>query len=173
MVYVICLLHFQLVIIYLFYYLFYYFTIFIRPHLRLSRNPKVKKILSFKSNFCSQMDTISLPPTVTFKMEECKLYFGGVPPDFDTSEFESLKFGHLLGSLRGITISNPGSNSLLSPLYTQRFQPNPFYGVEPNCERKVWLSIYWSWSLLLRNLRNIVLTTVLAKNKFFIILTSI
>jgi hypothetical protein len=130
----------------------------------------MNRILSFKSNFCSQMDTISLPPTVTFKMEECKLYFGGVPPDFDTSEFESLKFGHLLGSLRGITISNPGSNSLLSPLYTQRFQPNPFYGVEPNCERKVWLSIYWSWSLLLRNLRNIVLTTVLAKNKIFIIL---
>ncbi len=26
------------------------------------------------------MDTIALPPTVTFKMEECKLYFGGVPP---------------------------------------------------------------------------------------------
>ena len=26
------------------------------------------------------MDTIVLPGTVTFKMEECKLYFGGVPP---------------------------------------------------------------------------------------------
>ena len=83
------------------------------------------------------MDTIALPPTVTFKMGECKLYFGGVPPDFDTSGFENLRFGNLLGSLRGITVSNPGSNSLLSPLYTQRFQPNPFYGVEPNCERKV------------------------------------
>jgi hypothetical protein len=26
------------------------------------------------------MDTLSLPVTVTFKMEESKLYFGGVPP---------------------------------------------------------------------------------------------
>jgi len=110
------------------------------------------------------MDTISLPVTVTFKMEESKLYFGGVPPgicfviinknvqyqklyflsDFDTSRFENLRFGSFLGSIRGITISNPGSNSLLSPLYTQRFQPNPFYGVEPNCERKVELKIVYS-----------------------------
>ena len=97
------------------------------------------KLLLF---FLLQMDTIALPPTVTFKMGECKLYFGGVPPDFETSDFENLKFGHLLGSLRGITISNPGSNSLLSPLYTQRFQPNPFYGVEQNCERKVASNVF-------------------------------
>ena len=46
--------------------------------------------------FNFQMDTIVLPPTVSFKMEECKLYFGGVPPDFDTRAFENLQFGHLV-----------------------------------------------------------------------------
>jgi hypothetical protein len=53
-----------------------------------------------------------------------RLYFGGVPPDFNHAAFPDLggtgAVGSLLGSMRAITTSNPGSNSLLNPLYTEQ-----------------------------------------------------
>ena len=85
------------------------------------------------------MDTISFPSQVSFQMERCLIYFGGVPPGFDVSSYrnlEGLQKG-FLGNLRSITVSNPGSNSPLNPLYAQRIKPNLFFGVKPNCERKI------------------------------------
>ena len=85
------------------------------------------------------MDTISLPSQVSFRMERCLIYFGGVPPGFDVRPYQNIEGlqNSYLGNLRSITVSNPGSNSPLNPLYAQRMKPNLFYGVEPNCERKV------------------------------------
>ena len=86
------------------------------------------------------MNTIDLPPGVGFNLDPCILYFGGVPPTFhhDTKfQFENFVLGSFLGKIRGITISNPGSNSLLNPLYTQRFSPNPYFGVFPHCKQEV------------------------------------
>ena len=96
-----------------------------------------------------KMDTIDLPPGVGFDLQSCLLYFGGVPPTFhhDTGfALANNEHGSLLGKIRGITIANPGSNSLLNPLYTQRFSPNAYYGVTPNCKRVVsdHLSIHMS-----------------------------
>ena len=85
------------------------------------------------------MDTISLPPQVSFDMEECLIYFGGMPPGFDVRSYrhlENLQSG-FLGNLRSIAVSNPGSNSPLNPLYAQRNKLNLFYGVAASCERKV------------------------------------
>ena len=98
------------------------------------------------------MNTIDLDPSqVTFEVGDCKIYFGGVPPLFNRDvidlafnsdslnqdDDDGLEFGGLLGSLRSITVSNPGANSVLNPLYAERHKHNPFYGVEPNCEVKV------------------------------------
>ena len=85
------------------------------------------------------MDTITLPSQVAFRMERCFIYFGGVPPGFDIRPYQNIEgLQHsYLGNLRSITVSNPGSNSPLNPLYAQRMKPNLFYGVESNCERKV------------------------------------
>ena len=69
-------------------------------------------------------------------MESCAIYFGGVPPGRG-SEYVNFDFGNFLGSMRSLTISNPGSNSILNPLYALRHSYNPYFGIEPNCERKV------------------------------------
>ena len=71
-----------------------------------------------------------------FQMETCAIYFGGVPPGRG-SEYINFDFGNFLGSMRSLTISNPGSNSILNPLYALRHSYNPYFGIEPNCERKV------------------------------------
>ena len=72
-------------------------------------------------------------------METCAIYFGGVPPGRG-SQYINFDFGNFLGSIRSLTISNPGSNSILNPLYALRHSYNPYFGIEPNCERKVCLS---------------------------------
>ena len=90
------------------------------------------------------MDTIALPNGVAFQMEESLMFVGGVPPDYHSDQ--DLSFTHLhrqslgswqsfLGQMRAITMSNPGSNSLLNPLYTQRHKANPYYGVVSRCDR--------------------------------------
>ena len=93
------------------------------------------------------MDTITLPTGVAFQMEDSSLMFvGGVPPNYQAEH--DLSFTHLhlrqkilswqrsfLGQMRAITMSNPGSNSLLNPLYTQRHNANPYYGVVARCDR--------------------------------------
>ena len=56
---------------------------------------------------------------------------------FKSSIFTNLQTRSLLGSLRGITTSNPGSNSLMNPLYTEYGKMNPFYGVIPTCENRI------------------------------------
>jgi hypothetical protein len=59
-----------------------------------------------------------------------RLYFGGVPPDFNMAAFPGLGsllpggVNSLLGSMRAITTSNPGSNRLLNPLYTEQAGPD-------------------------------------------------
>ncbi len=74
-------------------------------------------------------------------MEDCTIYFGGVPPVHDAG-YVNLDFGNsFLGSMRGLTVSNPGSNTILNPLYAQRHVNNPFYGIVPNCERKVDIAV--------------------------------
>jgi hypothetical protein len=55
-----------------------------------------------------------------------------VPPDFNMAAFPGLGSGgslpgsvnSLLGSMRAITTSNPGSNRLLNPLYTEQAGPD-------------------------------------------------
>lgn len=92
------------------------------------------------------MDTIALPTGVAFQMEESLMFVGGVPPDYQSDQ--DLSFTHLhrqslgswqsfLGQMRAITMSNPGSNSLLNPLYTQRHKANPYYGVVSRCDRHI------------------------------------
>ena len=76
-------------------------------------------------------------------MENCAIYFGGVPPGRG-SEYVDFDFGNFLGSLRSLTISNPGSNSILNPLYALPHSYNPYFGIEPNCERKVRIQIRYS-----------------------------
>lgn len=88
------------------------------------------------------MDTIALPESVSFQMNECFMFFGGLPSHYqDKSLAQTLlklrPFNSFLGQMRAITLSNPGSNSLLNPLYTQRYRANPYYAVEPQCERSV------------------------------------
>jgi len=85
-------------------------------------------------------DYVDSLPSLTTKeldLQSSKLYFGGVPPDFDYALFPDLQTRSLLGSLRGITTSNPGSNSLMNPLYTEYRKLNPFYGVIPTCENRI------------------------------------
>ena len=67
------------------------------------------------------VDTLSALTARELSMEDSRLYFGGVPPDFEFGAFAGLTgVGSLLGSMRAITTSNPGSNSLLNPLYTEQ-----------------------------------------------------
>ena len=80
------------------------------------------------------MDTIALPPGFVFQMKDCIMFFGGMPPTYDTVYQRS--WNSFLGQMRAITISNPGSNSLINPLYTQRFNANPYYGVVSDCNRQ-------------------------------------
>ena len=80
-------------------------------------------------------------------MEDCAIYFGGVPPGRG-SEYVTFDFGNFLGSMRSLTMSNPGSNSILNPLYALPHSYNPYFGIEPNCERKVrilFVHLYIAW----------------------------
>jgi len=81
----------------------------------------------------------TLPPLQVRELELAgsKLYFGGVPPDFPFQSFPRVKGQSLLGNMRGITTSNPGSNSLMNPLYTELGRINPFYGVQPSCHHRI------------------------------------
>lgn len=82
------------------------------------------------------MDTIALPPEVVFQMKDCLMFFGGVPPTFDRTvkiNRRQRAWNNFLGQMRAITISNPGSNSLINPLYTKRHLANPYYGVDSQC----------------------------------------
>ena len=83
------------------------------------------------------MDTLSALQSQQLDLQTSKLYFGGLPPSFDFYKFPNIETQSLLGSLRGITTSNPGSNSLMNPLYTEYGIINPFYGVIPSCENKI------------------------------------
>jgi len=85
------------------------------------------------------MDTISLSSSISFQMEICNIYLGGVPPGFNlrsNHDIQLLQNG-FLGNIRSITVSNPGSNSPLNPLYAQRNKLNLFHGVKSNCERDI------------------------------------
>ena len=85
-------------------------------------------------NLVDLMDTIALPPGFVFQMKDCLMFFGGMPPTYDTVYQRS--WNSFLGQMRAITISNPGSNSLINPLYTQRYKANPYYGVVSDCNRQ-------------------------------------
>ena len=83
------------------------------------------------------MDSLSSLQTPDLDLQTSKLYFGGVPPNFDFYKFPEVRTHSLLGSLRGITTSNPGSNSLMNPLYTEYRKMNPYHGVIPTCENRI------------------------------------
>ena len=83
------------------------------------------------------VDSISALQTQELDLQTSKLYFGGVPPSFDFEKFPNIESNSLLGSIRGITTSNPGSNSLMNPLYTEYGIINPYYGVIPSCENRI------------------------------------
>ena len=96
------------------------------------------------------MNTINLPMGTEFQMENCEIFFGGVPPMFASSrgrggDYADLDLMSFLGSMRGLTVSNPGSNSILNPLYAVRSKPNPFYGIEPSCGQKVSKYYTYAW----------------------------
>ncbi len=88
------------------------------------------------------MNTISLPREMgEFDLEKCRIFFGGLPPTQDASFMKGSKgLRGFLGSFRSITVSNPGSNSILNPLYSERHDYSPRYGVEPYCKDQVWKS---------------------------------
>jgi len=83
------------------------------------------------------VDSISPLHSQDLDLQTSKLYFGGVPPSFDFERFPNISSNSLLGSIRGITTSNPGSNSLMNPLYTEYGIINPYYGVIPSCENRI------------------------------------
>ena len=83
------------------------------------------------------VDSVSALQTQELDLQTSKLYFGGVPPSFDFNSFPKIGRNSLLGSIRGITTSNPGSNSLMNPLYTEYGIINPYYGVIPSCENRI------------------------------------
>ena len=83
------------------------------------------------------VDNLSALQSQDLDLHTSKLYFGGVPPSFDFYKFPDIRTHSLLGSLRGITTSNPGSNSLMNPLYTEYGIINPYYGVVPSCENRI------------------------------------
>ena len=84
------------------------------------------------------MDTIALPPKLDFQMRDCVMFFGGLPPTVtrDILRPQSRLWKSFLGQMRAITISNPGSNNLINPLYTQRYKANPYFGVTPDCDKQ-------------------------------------
>merc|ERR1719474_229087 len=90
------------------------------------------------------MDT--LPPIQVKELElgGSKLYFGGVPPNFPYDKFPRVHGFSLLGNMRSITTSNPGSNSLMNPLYTEQGKINPFHGVTPTCQHRILKSVGFS-----------------------------
>jgi hypothetical protein len=108
---------------------------------RALRNNVETGVLRVTLNGVSEdlMDTIALPRAITFQMDQCLIFFGGLPPTYEKRAFtfNRRQLESFLGSMRAITISNPGSNSLMNPLYTQRYRGNPYHGVEPHCERTV------------------------------------
>ena len=79
----------------------------------------------------------SIPPSRDLDLQNSKLYFGGVPPNLNLESYGDLEAKSLLGNMRGITTSNPGSNSVMNPLYTEFGQLNPHYGVIPSCENRI------------------------------------
>ena len=83
------------------------------------------------------VDTLSALRGPELDLQTSKLYFGGLPPSFDYYKFPEIKTQSLLGSLRGVTTSNPGSNSLMNPLYTEYGIINPYYGVTPSCDNRI------------------------------------
>ena len=82
------------------------------------------------------MDTIALPAGLVFQMRDCLMFFGGLPPTHEREILHRRVWHSFLGQMRAITISNPGSNSLINPLYTQRYKANPYYGVSPDCDKQ-------------------------------------
>ena len=81
------------------------------------------------------MNTIDLRnPLIGFHMDECDIYFGGIPPTFDRTTFPDVDFGDgYLGGIRSITVSNPGSNSIMNPLYAERRKLHPYHKVSSHC----------------------------------------
>ena len=81
--------------------------------------------------------------TIDFQMDKCLMFFGGLPPDYhdrfatNSRLLKRRPFNSFLGQMRAITISNPGSNSLINPLYTQRYKANPYFGVQPQVSLKL------------------------------------
>jgi len=85
-------------------------------------------------------DFVDSLPSITTKeldLSNSKLYFGGVPPNFDFMTHKDVFTPSLLGSMRGITTSNPGSNSLMNPLYTEPGLINKQFGVVATCQNKI------------------------------------
>ena len=110
---------------------------------RADRSGQETGVLRITFNGLREDFVDSLPGQATRKLDlqDSRLYFGGAPPDFDSSGFSDVLTYSLLGSLRGITTSNPGSNSLLNPLYSEPGRVNPHYGVVPNCQNKIIKSV--------------------------------
>ena len=86
------------------------------------------------------MNHIDLPPDVGFDVENSVIFVGGVTPDFassiDLPEVTSVVTSSLLGSVRSITLSNPGSNTIINPLHAERHNLSPHFGVSRNCDER-------------------------------------
>ena len=105
---------------------------------RASRNDLETGVLRVTFNGLREDFVDSLPAMpMELELQSSKLFFGGVPPNFDSTMFKDLRSRSLLGSLRGITTSNPGSNSLMNPLYTEYRKLNPYHGVIPTCDNRI------------------------------------
>ena len=74
-------------------------------------------------------------------LKDSQIYFGRVPPNFAQTRYPGLQTSSLLGNLRGITTSNPGSNSLLNPLYNKPGRISPHCKVVPNCQNRIIKSV--------------------------------
>lgn len=89
------------------------------------------------------MNTIKLPESAgDFSVGRCRIYFGGVPPTEDLSDYlggeeVSSRLRGFLGSMRKMSVSNPRSNTILNPLYSERNEADPRFGVKPYCKEKV------------------------------------
>ena len=110
---------------------------------RASRSGQETGVLRITFNGLREDFVDSLPSLTAKKLDlkDSQLYFGGVPPNFDQARYPGLHTSSLLGSLRGITTSNPGSNSLLNPLYNEPGRISPHYGVIPNCQNRIIKSV--------------------------------
>lgn len=91
------------------------------------------------------MDTIA-SVAGPFEMERCRIFFGGTPPDFRRPPGLPSVGPAFLGNLRGLTVSHPGSNSVLNPLYSGRrglgddgsdVRSTLHHGVRQSCEKQV------------------------------------